>query len=107
MTKEDIHKFGEVQYLKGRLDELHKALPTVSNMNRQRKLDQRVEKYLQKLKKIDEVSYYLYEIELKNRVKSKERSKKEIKLLLEEVLESENTINDDLREKILKKLESY
>jgi len=107
MTKEDIHKFGEVQYLKGRLDELHKALPTVSNMNRQRKLDQRVEKYLQKLKKVDEVSYYLYEIELKNRVKSKERSKKEIKLLLEEVLESENTINDDLREKILKKLESY
>ena len=107
MTKEDIHKFGEIQYLKGRLDELHKALPTVSNMNRQRKLDQRVEKYLQKLKKVDEVSYYLYEIELKNRVKSKKRSKKEIKLLLEEVLESENTINDDLREKILKKLESY
>jgi hypothetical protein len=107
MTNEEIHKFGEIQYLKGRLDELHKALPTVSNMNRQRKLDQRVEKYLQKLKKVDEVSYYLYEIELKNRVKSKERSKKEIKLLLEEVLESENTINDDLREKILKKLESY
>ena len=107
MTNEEIHKFGEIQYLKGRLDKLHKALPTVSNMNRQRKLDQRVEKYLQKLKKVDEVSYYLYEIELKNRVKSKERSKKEIKLLLEEVLESENTINDDLREKILKKLESY
>jgi hypothetical protein len=107
MTNEEIHKFGEIQYLKGRLDELHKALPTVSNMNRQRKLDQRVEKYLQKLKKVDEVSYYLYEIELKNRVKSKERSKKEIKLLLEEVLESENSINDDLREKILKKLESY
>lgn len=107
MTNEEIHKFGEIQYLKGRLDELHKALPTVSNMNRQRKLDQRIEKYLQKLKKVDEVSYYLYEIELKNRVKSKERSKKEIKLLLEEVLESENSINDDLREKILKKLESY
>jgi hypothetical protein len=76
MTNEEIHKFGEIQYLKGRLDELHKALPTVSNMNRQRKLDQRIEKYLQKLKKVDEVSYYLYEIELKNRVKSKERSKK-------------------------------
>ena len=51
MTNEEIHKFGEIQYLKGRLDELHKALPTVSNMNRQRKLDQRVENTYKNLKK--------------------------------------------------------
>lgn len=107
MTNEEIHKFGEIQYLKGRLDELHKALPTVLDLTRQRKLDQRIEKYLSKLKKVDEVSYFLYMVELKTRLKSKERSKKDIKSLLEEVLKVENGINDDLKQKILNKLESY
>lgn len=96
MTKEEIHKFGEIQYLKGRLDELHKALPTITNMVRLRKLDQRIEKYLEKLRKVDEISYYLYEIELKNRVKSKETPKNVTNLLLEEVLNPEN---NDLIEK--------
>ena len=107
MTNEEIHKFGEIQYLKGRLDELHKAFPTVSNINRQRKLDQRMEKYYEKLKKVDEVAYFLYMVELKTRLKSKKRSKKDIKLLLEEVLGVEIDINEDLKSKILKKLESY
>jgi hypothetical protein len=107
MKNEEIHKFGEIQYLKGRLDELHKAFPTVSNINRQRKLDQRMEKYYEKLKKVDEVAYFLYMVELKTRLKSKKRSKKDIKSLLEEVLEVEMGINDDLKVKILKKLESY
>ena len=107
MTNEEIHKFGEIQYLKGRLDELHKAFPTVSNINRQRKLDQRMEKYYEKLKKVDEVAYFLYMIELKTRLKSKKRSKKDIKSLLEEVLVTEIGINEDLKSKILKKLESY
>ena len=107
MRNEEIHKFGEIQYLKGRLDELHKAFPTVSNINRQRKLDQRMEKYYEKLKKVDEVAYFLYMIELKTRLKSKKRSKKDIKSLLEEVLVTEIGINEDLKSKILKKLESY
>ena len=107
MTNEEIHKFGEIQYLKGRLDELHKAFPTVSNINRQRKLDQRMEKYYEKLKKVDEVAYFLYMVELKTRLKSKKRSKKDIKSLLKEVLEVEMGINEDLKVKILKKLESY
>ena len=51
MTEKEIHKFGEIQYLKGRLDELHKAFPTVSNINRQRKLDQRMENTTKNLKK--------------------------------------------------------
>ena len=42
MTEQDIIKYGEIQYLKGRLDELHKAFPTVTNMERSRKLDQRI-----------------------------------------------------------------
>ena len=49
MNQQDILKYGEIQYLKGRLDELFKALPTVFDMDRSRKLDQRVEKYLHKL----------------------------------------------------------
>ena len=107
MTNEEIHKYGEIQYLKGRLDELHKAIQTITNLERQRKIDQRIEKYLGKLKKVDEVSYFLYMVELKTRLKSKKRSKKDIKSLLEEVLGVENGINDDLKQKILNKLESY
>jgi len=62
MTDQEIIKYGEIQYLKGRLDELFKALPTVYNMDRQRKLDQRVEKYLKKLRKVDEVAFHLYQV---------------------------------------------
>ena len=107
MEKQEILRFGEIQYLKGRLDELFKALPTITNLERSRKVDQRIEKYLEKLKNVDEVSYYLYEVELRSRGKSKERSKKEIKLLLEEVLQSDTSINDELRLKINKKIDSY
>jgi hypothetical protein len=107
MTNEEIHKLGEIQYLKGRLDELHKAIQAITNLDRKRKIDQRIEKYLGKLKKVDEVSYFLYMVELKTRLKSKKRSKKDIKSLLEEVLEVEMGINDDLKQKILNKLESY
>jgi len=107
MTDQEIKKFGEIQYLKGRLDELYKALPTVFNMERQRKLDQRVEKYLQKLKKVDEVSFHLYQVELTNRFRSKEKSKKEIKDLLEQVLINETILNEDLLERIKKQIDTY
>lgn len=107
MTNENIQKFGEIQYLRGRLDELFKAYPTITNMERSRKIDQRIEKYLQKLKNVDEISYFLYQTELKTRNKSKERSKKEIKALLEEILDTENIENSGLKDKILKKIDSY
>jgi hypothetical protein len=106
MNQQDILKYGEIQYLKGRLDELFKAIPTVYDLSRSRKLDQRVEKYLQKLKNVDEVSYYLYQVELKSRQKSKDRSKKEIKTLLEEVLSVEN-MSEELLEKIKKQIDKY
>jgi hypothetical protein len=106
MEKLDILKYGEIQYLKGRLDELFKVIPTVYDLGRSRKLDQRVEKYLQKLKNVDEVSYYLYQVELKSRQKSKDRSKKEIKTLLEEVLSVEN-MSEELLEKIKKQIDKY
>lgn len=107
MTDKDIRKYGEIQYLKGRIDELNKALPTISNMDRQRKLDQRIEKYHQKLKNVDEVAYHLYQVELLNKFKSKEKSKKEIKDLLEQILINETILNDDILDRIKKQIESY
>ena len=107
MTEQEIRKYGEIQYLKGRLDELHKALPTVTNMDRKRKLDQRVEKYINKLKKVDEVSYYLYEVELTNRIRSKEKSKSEIQDLLNQILINETILNEDLLERIKNQIKSY
>lgn len=105
MNQQDILKYGEIQYLKGRLDELNKALPTVSDLTRKRKLDQRMEKYLQKLKSVDEVSYYLYQVELKSRFKAKERSKREIKELLEETLK--DVSSEELLDKIKKQIDKY
>ena len=105
MNQQDILKYGEIQYLKGRLDELNKALPTVSDLSRKRKLDQRMEKYLQKLKSVDEVSYYLYQVELKSRFKAKERSKRDIKELLEETLK--DVSSEELLDKIKKQIDKY
>jgi hypothetical protein len=107
MTYQEIQKFGEIQYLKGRLDELHKALPTITNLERRRKIDQRIEKYFLKLKKVDEIAYYLYQIEHINRHKAKEKSKLEIKNLLEEILNGESKIDPELRDRILTKLNTY
>lgn len=107
MTDQEILKYGEIQYLKGRLDELFKALPTVIDLNRKRKLDQRVEKYLQKLRKVDEVAFHLYQVELKTRYKSKERSKRDIKDLLEQIIINENIMNEDILERIKKQIDTY
>ena len=107
MTEQEILKFGEIQYLKGRLDELYKAIPTITNMERRRKLDQRIEKYLQKLRKVDEVGYHLYQVELVNRQRSKEKSKNEIKDLLEQILTNENIMNEDILDRIKKQIDLY
>ena len=106
MEQKDILKYGEIQYLKGRLDELNKAIKTITDLSRSRKIDQRIEKYFQKLKKVDEVAYHLYMIELKSRTHAKERSKREIKDLLEEVLKFEN-LDQELIEKIKKQIDTY
>ena len=105
MTEQQIQQYGEIQYLKGRLDELHKAFPTVIDLHRSRKLDVRIQKYFEKLKSVDEIAYHLYLVELATRLKSKERSKKDIKHLLEEVLTQ--ITDDELREKINKKIDTY
>ncbi len=104
MTEQEILKFGEIQYLKGRLDELYKALPTITNLERKRKIDQRIEKYINKLKKVDEVAYRLYEVEsiATNRVKMK--GKLETENLLNEILQTGNITDEILIKKIQDKI---
>ena len=106
MTDQEILKFGEIQYLKGRLDELYKALPTVTNMDRRRKLDQRIEKYITKLKKVDEVAYKLYEVELNATHRVKVKGKLETENLLKEILLTESITDEILIKKIKDKLET-
>ena len=105
MTEQQIQKYGEIQYLRGRLDELHKAIPTVLDISRQRKLDIRLQKYYDKLKEVDEIAYHLYLVEIYSRKKSKERGKKHIQTLLEEILVSVG--DPTLKEKIVSQIQRY
>jgi hypothetical protein len=107
MTDQEILKFGEIQYLKGRLDELYKAIPNITNMERRRKLDQRIEKYIKKLKKVDEVAYLLYDVELNARHRVKVKGKLETENLLNEILNSEMITDENLIKKIKDKLETF
>jgi hypothetical protein len=106
MTEQEILKFGEIQYLKGRLDELYKAIPTIVNMDRRRKLDQRIEKYINKLKKVDEVAYRLYEVELNVTHRVKVKGKLETENLLKEILLTEQITDETIIEKIKDKIET-
>lgn len=105
MTEKEIHKLLEIQYLKGRIDELHKAIPTITDLTRQRKLDQRLDKYYNKLKAVDEVAYHLYQVERENRQFSKKKDIREIKELLVDVYES--TENNLLKVRIQDQLDRY
>jgi hypothetical protein len=86
MTDQDIVKWGEIQYLTGRLDELfYKAIPNVTDLHRSRQLDARASKYLEKLRAVDEIAYFSYITHRTNRYHDKVRGQKEINSLLEEV----------------------
>lgn len=105
MTEQELHKLLEIQYLKGRIDELHKAFPTITNMDRSRKLDARIQKYYDKLKNTDEMAYHLYLVEHHNQQISKEKSKKHIQELLREIIPQ---LGDaELIHKIKLQLEKY
>ena len=106
MTEQEILRFGEIQYLKGRLDGLYKALPTITNLDRRRRIDQRIEKYINKLKRVDEVAYRLYEVELIATTRVKNKGKQDIKDLLQQILINENIMNEDILKRINDKIES-
>lgn len=105
MTEQEIHKLLEIQYLKGRIDELHKAIPTITNMDRKRKLDQRLDKYYNKLKATNEIAYHLYQVETANRHHSKRKDIAEIQDLLQELYDKTEDIV--LRIKIEEQLKRY
>lgn len=105
MDEKELHKLLEIQYLKGRLDELHKAFPTVTDLHRSRKLDFRIQKYYDKLKHTDEISYHLYQVERKNQQVSKDKSKKMMRDLLEEIIP--HLTNLDLVDKIKNQISKY
>jgi len=102
-------KLLEVQYLKGRLDELQlKAYPNIVNLQRQRKIDMRIDKYYKKLKQVDESAYYLYMTEHANRIVAKRKSQAKIKELLEDILPSiDAETQKETYEKIKAQLHSY
>lgn len=105
MTEQEIHKLMEVQYLKGRLDELHKALPTITNLERSRKIDQRIDKYYNKLKNTSEEAYHLYQVERINSKLSKDKSKAFMKALLQEFVPL--TKDEELLDKLRKQINKY
>ena len=67
MTQQEWRKFGEIQYIRGRLDEMFKIDNFVDlDMSGMRKIDARISKYLTKLESIDPLAYELYHIEKEN-----------------------------------------
>ena len=67
MKIEDWRTYGEVQYLKGRLDELNKIDNLVSfDMPSIRIVDARISKYLDKLQAVSPLAFELYHIEKDN-----------------------------------------
>ena len=60
MTKEDWRKFGEIQYIRGRLDEMFKIDKMIDmDMHSMRLINARIAKYFDKLEKQDFRSYVL------------------------------------------------
>ena len=67
MKVDDWRIYGEVQYLKGRLDELNKIDNLISmDMHSMRVIDARISKYLDKLQAVSPLAFELYHIEKEN-----------------------------------------
>lgn len=105
MEYNDILKFGEIQYLIGRLDELYKGFVPRNTSTDNRIVDSRISKYENKLRSVDEVSYYLYMTEKKNKLYSKNKNKEYIKELLLKV--SPHVDNEELIKEIKKQIDKY
>lgn len=86
MIEQEIEKYGEIQYLKGRLDELYKSYSPGIQSHNNRVVDARISKYEKKLKDLDEVAFHLYQVERKNIRFSKQKSKERMEQLLNEIL---------------------
>tara|TARA_B100002019_G_C21246545_1_gene588623 strand:- start:1630 stop:1878 length:249 start_codon:yes stop_codon:yes gene_type:complete len=67
MKTNDWRIYGEVQYIKGRLDELNKLDSLIAlDMSSMRIIDARISKYLDKLNQVSPLAFELYHIEKEN-----------------------------------------
>jgi len=108
MTFDEINKLMEIQYLKGRLDELYKGYVPHNSSTDNRIVDSRISKYENKLKAIDEIAFYLYNVERENQRFSKSKSKAKISSLLSTIKDRLIELNDDgLIKEIEEQLNSY
>ena len=105
MNRETLNKLLEIQYLKGRLDELYKGYVPHSSSTNNRFVDSRISKYEEKLKNTDEIAYHLYLVENENRRFAKKRSKDTIKELLKLALDK--PYDSETKEKIQKQIDNY
>ena len=105
MTREQINKLGEIQYLKGRLDELYKGFVPNDISTGNRIVDARISKYEEKFKKTDELAFWMYQMEKENRTFSKQKNKSKMKKLLQEIYE--NVEDDLLKSSILDQINRY
>jgi hypothetical protein len=105
MTQEQINKLGEIQYLKGRLDELYKGFVPNDISKDNRIVDARISKYEEKFKKTDELAFWLYQMERQNRTFSKQKNKSKMKKLLQEIYEKVD--DDQLKLTILNQINKY
>lgn len=87
-----LNKLMEIQYLKGRLDELYKGYVPHYNSTDNRTVDSRISKYENKLRQTDEIAFLLYQVERENRGFAKVRGKRRVVELLEEL---KTTLTDD------------
>jgi len=108
MTFQEISKLMEIQYLKGRLDELYKGyVPNYSSTDN-RIVDSRISKYEEKLKNIDEIAFYLYYVERENQRFSKSKGKAKMASLLSTIKDRLVELNDNtLIKEIEEQINSY
>lgn len=105
MEYKEVQKLMEIQYIKGRLDELYKGYVPNYTSTENRFVDSRISKYEDKLKSIDETVYHLYQVERENQRFSKLKSKRKMSELLSRVLPHIN--DEDLKAKIKFQIETY
>lgn len=94
MKYEMLNKLLEIQYLKGRLDELYKGYVPTNMGHDNRVVDSRISKYENKLKETDEIAFHLYYVERENRIWSKRKGKAYIASLLSSVKDKLIELND-------------
>jgi len=105
MDNTTLSKLLEIQYLKGRLDELYKGYVPHLSSTSNRFVDSRISKYEEKLKNTDEISFHLYQVENENRRYAKSKSKATVKELLELALTT--PYDRKTKEKIKEQLDKY